>query len=134
MDSIITPETISYDVIAAICDSADYKVTTLEDGSLRVDVATVVFIRLSPKQDRMQVATYRGFADEFGEGDRIDFLNTINQESLLLKATRSNTGSLKIAYDHYLVGGVTAENVLAVVERIGVLCADLMIKYRDNFK
>jgi len=134
METIVTPETISYDVIAAICDAADYAVTTLDDGSLRVAATTTVFVRLSPKRDRLQVATYRGFAGELSNEDRGEFLSTVNQESPMLKASLSNTGSLKIAYEHYLFGGVTADNVLAVSERTAVVCADLMIKYRGNFK
>jgi hypothetical protein len=134
METIITPETISYDVIAAICDAADYAVTTLDDGSLRVTATTTVFVRLSPKHDRLQVATYRGFADELDMDDRSEFLSTVNQESPMLKASLSNTGSLKVAYEHYLLGGVTADNVLAVIERSAVACADLMVKYRGNFK
>jgi Putative bacterial sensory transduction regulator len=134
VEIILTPETISYDVIAGICDAADYTVTTLDDGSLRIGVTTTVFVRLSPKNDRMQVATYRGFADSFGAKERSDFLRSVNDESPLLKARLSNSGAFMIAYEHCVVGGVTAENLLAVIERTAVLCADLMAKYSGNFK
>jgi len=134
MEIIVTPETVSYDVIAGICDAADYAVTTLDDGSLRIGAATTVFVRLSPKHDRMQVATYRGFTNGLNSKDRSEFMRSVNDENPLLKARLSNTGAFMISYEHCLVGGVTAENLLAVIERTAVLCADFMVKHAGRFK
>jgi hypothetical protein len=134
MEIIFTPETISYNAIAAVCDAADYPVTALEDGSLRVGATTTVWIQLSAKQDRLQIATYRAWADTFNHQSRSDVLCTINHESQLLKATLSNTGSLMISYEHYIVGGITADNLLAAIERSAVLCVEMMSKHAENLK
>lgn len=134
METIITPETISYAVIEAICDSADYEVSAQPDDSLRIHAATVVFARLSYKQDRVQLATFRSFADNYAQKERIEFLRSVNEQHPLLRAKFSNTGALMISYEWYIAGGVTPDSLLATIEHIAVACADLMFKHSTIFK
>jgi hypothetical protein len=116
-DEFIYPEGISTDALKALFEEAYMEVSVDTDGDLIVKDNYRCYLR--PDQDGRLISIYAIFGanEAAAEADKLAYINRVNDQVKLIRASVSANG--KFFYDYYLSveGGISKRSVVLAVRR-----------------
>ena len=112
---MITPENVSVellkDVLAAYVDTSFD-----EDGDLIVKGEWQVYITIIPDKSSIRLMTIFRIKDEIGLDARLEAVNKINNDYMIIKAHCSDNNKLIFTYYFMLAGGLTKKALVRGVK------------------
>jgi hypothetical protein len=110
---IVSPENVSLELIRDIYDSAMMEVTLDEEKRfIRIKEDVVARCTLSESKERIQLIAYYGIKDEAQRIDRLELVNRINEQYVLIRAGIDDDGDLWFDYCLVLKGGVAKKHIV----------------------
>ena len=117
-DEMITSDNLSVDMLKAIFEAAYMDVSLDEDGDLLVKEACKVFVQPDLEhKNRIRMFTIFTFEDSSSKSDRLECVNRINREYVMVCAFTTDTGALVFRYDLVLAGGLPRKALVVAVKR-----------------
>lgn len=116
-DTLLTPENVSKNVLQELFEDALMDVSIDQDGDLLVQEDVKCYVFLNESNDRIRLLTLFGISEQADHLRRLECVNAINREYVLVKAYLASEQTLAFEYDIYLKGGVTRKYVAWAVKR-----------------
>ena len=113
---LVTPDNVSIELVREIFEQAYMDATLDEDKKqirLREEVLARVF--LSESKERLQVVAYYGIKEDAQRADRLELVNRINENYVLIRAGIDDDGDLWFDYCVLLKGGATKKAIVQAV-------------------
>ena len=103
---LITPENVSLDLLKDVC--AAYMDTTFDDdGDLIVKGECQVYVTIIPDKSSVRLMTIFRISDESSLAARLEAVNKINNDYIIVKAHCTDNNKLVFTYYFMLAGGLT---------------------------
>jgi hypothetical protein len=110
---LVTPDNVSIKMIRDLYEAAYMEVTLDEEKKqlrIREDVLARAF--LSESKDRLQLVAYYGIKEDAQRIDRLELVNRVNENYVLIRAGIDDDGDLWFDYTVLLKGGITKKAVV----------------------
>ncbi len=101
--------------LKALFDAAFMETQPDKGGNLRVKERLSLHVR--PREDRIRIFTVFGFKPATPMERRLEFVNRINKEFVIIRATAGDNDLLFFDYDIPVAGGITKKAVILLVKR-----------------
>jgi hypothetical protein len=128
-NDLITPETLSKELLRSIFDAAFMETSWDSDGDLRVKDQISCFVIPSEKKDRIRLISFFGFKKGTAQVQRLECINNINKSYIMVRAIVGGNDSLQFDYDIYVQGGITAKNIVMATKRFLSIPHDAVADY-----
>lgn len=116
-EELITPENLSKELLKSVFDAAYMDTSYDDEGDLRVKEGLRCYVLLpSEAKDRIKLLTGFGFKPETSEQQRLEFVNELNKQYIVVKAS-ARKDSLQFEYDILMSGGITKKALVLMVKR-----------------
>lgn len=116
-NDLITPENLSKEFLATIYESAFMETSWDDDGDLRVKDGIRCFVLPTQNKDRIQFLTLFKFVSNSSEAQRLQCVNNINREYIMVVASAGAKDLLQFKYELYVEGGITKKNLILATKR-----------------
>jgi hypothetical protein len=117
-EELITPDNLSKEYLKSIFDAAFMETSYDKDGDLKVKEGLNCFV--FPEQgrkDRVRLMVMFSFKPDASELLRLQAVNRINSEYIIVKATVAENDTLVFVWDIPIVGGITKKAFVLAVKR-----------------
>ncbi len=114
-EELITPENLSTSLLKEVFDQAFMEAVLDNEGHLKVVDRVKAHIR--PREDRIYVFAVFGFKPETPPARRLEFVNRVNQEYIIVRATSNDNHLLLFDHDIPVAGGITKKALVLRVKR-----------------
>jgi hypothetical protein len=113
---LVTPDNVSIELVREIFEQA-YMDATLDEEKKQIRLREEVLARvfLSESKERIQVVAYYGIKEEAQRADRLELVNRINENYVLIRAGIDDDGDLWFDYCVLLKGGATKKAIVQAV-------------------
>jgi len=110
---LVTPETVSIEMVRDIYEAAFMEATLDEEkGQIRIKEEVLARAFLSESKERLQIVAYYGVKDDAQRIDRLELVNRINEQYVLIRAGIDDDGDLWFDYCVLLKGGITKKAIV----------------------
>ena len=117
-DELITPDNLSKELLKSVLDAAFMETSFDSDGDLKVKDSVNCFIFPNEeRKDRVRLLTFFGFKPEASELLRLQAVNRINAEYIIVRAVVGNNNAMRITWDIPIAGGITKKAFVLAVKR-----------------
>jgi len=117
-DELITPENLSKEMLKSVLDSAFMETSYDSDGDLKVrDRVNCFVLPNEERKDRVQLLALFGFKPEATELQRLQGVNRINAEYIIVRAVVGKNDLLRFTWDIPIAGGITKKAFVLAVKR-----------------
>jgi hypothetical protein len=117
-DQMITPENLSAELLRPILEAAYMEVSVDSDGDLLVkDRIRCFVIPNRESKDRIKLLAQFGFAPSASQLERLEMVNKINADYIMVKSTVRPNDGLRFEYDVMVGGGLTSRNFVLTLKR-----------------
>ena len=117
----ITSDNLSAELLKSVFDAAFMEATLDEDGEIVVKDAVSVRVRVNMEQkDRIRFTTVFGFKDDSSPLARLECVNRINIEYILICASVQED-LLLIRYDLWVQGGIEKKALVMALKRFATI-------------
>src|SRR5262245_3229765 len=115
---LITPENLSKEVLKAIFEEALMKTSFDTAGDLQVSETLDCLVLPSDSKDRLRLLAIFTFAPQVSPQQRLEFVNQVNSEFILIRATVGAKNDL-LFFDHDILvqGGITKQALILATKR-----------------
>lgn len=114
-EELITPENLSTSLLKEVFDQAFMEAVLDNEGHLKVVDRVKTHIR--PREDRIYVFAVFGFKPGTPMERRLEFVNRVNQEYIIVRATSNDNNLLLFDHDIPVAGGITKKALVLRVKR-----------------
>jgi hypothetical protein len=131
-DFVLHPDDITLETIYNLLDDALFEVELDEENQsilLREDI--LARLRLAESNDRLLCICYYKIREDAQRIDRLELVNRINEQYVLIRAGIDDDGDLWFDYCLVLKGGVSRKQVAHAV-RMFLKVAELAVKDSDE--
>ena len=110
---LVTPDNVSIELIRDVYEAA-YMEVTLDEEKKQLRIREEVLARafLSESKERLQLVAYYGIKDDAQRIDRLELVNRVNENYVLIRAGIDEDGDLWFDYTILLKGGVTKKAIV----------------------
>lgn len=110
---LITPDSVTIEEIRDVYEQA-YLDAVLDDEKRQIRLREEVLARvfLSESKERLQLVAYYGIKEDAQRADRLELVNRINENYVLIRAGIDDDGDLWFDYCVLLKGGVTRKAIV----------------------
>ena len=110
---LVTPETVTIEMIRDIYEAA-FMEATLDEEKKQIRIKEEVLARafLSESKERLQIVAYYGVKEDAQRIDRLELVNRINEQYVLIRAGIDDDGDLWFDYCVLLKGGITKKAIV----------------------
>jgi hypothetical protein len=110
---LVTPENVSIEMVRDIYEAA-FMEATLDEEKKQIRIKEEVLARafLSESKERLQIVAYYGVKDDAQRIDRLELVNRINEQYVLIRAGIDDDGDLWFDYCVLLKGGITKKAIV----------------------
>jgi hypothetical protein len=110
---LVTPDNVSIELIRDVYEQA-FLDAVLDDEKKQIRLREEVLARafLSESKERLQLMAYYGIKDDALRTDRLELVNRINENYVLVRAGIDDDGDLWFDYCILLKGGVTKKAIV----------------------
>ncbi|MFO0848929.1 MAG: YbjN domain-containing protein [Gemmataceae bacterium] len=110
---LVTPDNVSIELIRDVYEQA-FLDAVLDDEKKQIRLREEVLARafLSESKERLQLMAYYGIKEEAQRLDRLELVNRINENYVLVRAGIDDDGDLWFDYCLLLKGGVTKKAIV----------------------
>jgi hypothetical protein len=131
-NELITPEAVTLELIREIFEAALMD-TTLdeENGFVVIHDEIVARVKLSESKERLQFIAFYKVREDSPRIDRLELVNRINDQYVLVRAAIGDDDELWIDYALVLKGGTTRKQV-AQTTRMFLKVAEMAVKDCDE--
>lgn len=131
-NELVTPETVTLDVIRDLYEMALMDVTLDEEnGFVVIDDEIVARAKLSDTKERLQLIAFYKVREDSERIDRLELVNRINDQYVLVRAAVGEEDDLWIDYGLVLKGGATRKQI-AHATRMFLKVAEMAVKDCDE--
>ena len=117
-DELITPENLSKELLKSVLDAAYMETSFDKDGDLIVKEKVRCFVFPNQeRKDRVQLLAMFGFKPEAPELLRLQAVNQINKEYIIVKAVIEKNDTLAFYWDIPIAGGITKKAFVLALKR-----------------
>ncbi len=117
-EELITPENLSKERLKSVLDAAFMETSYDQDGDLRVhDRVKCLVLPNQERKDRIQLVALFGFKPESTELERLQAVNRINAEYIIVRAVVGKNDILSFTWDLPVAGGLTPKAFVLAVKR-----------------
>ncbi len=116
-EELLTPENVSEETLKAVFDAAFMETTYDQESGLRVKDDVMCFVMLNDKKDRVTLLTMFGFHPGVSRLQRLECVNQINNEYIMVRAIVGKNDILRFEYDLPLAGGISKKAFILAVKR-----------------
>ncbi|OEU57250.1 MAG: ornithine acetyltransferase [Desulfuromonadales bacterium C00003096] len=116
-NTLVTSDNLSKELLASIYDDAFMSTSYDDDGDLKVKEGISCFVLPSEKNDRIHFLSMFGFEPGSSEAQRLECVNNINSEYILVNAYVGTNNTLRFKYDLFIEGGMTKKNIVLATKR-----------------
>ena len=117
-DELITPENLSKELLKSILDAAFFDTFLSEEGDIQVKDSIHCWVLPNPEhKDRIRLLAIFGFAPGASQLQRLECVNKINNEYIIVKAVVGQKDTLRFEYDIMVAGGITKKAFVLAVKR-----------------
>ena len=114
---LITPENLSKELLESIYDSAFFETSWDDDGDLVIKDQIRCLVMPNEEKNRIQLVSLFGFAPRSRMSKRLECVNKINSEYIMVTAVAGANDTLQFKYDIYVEGGITKKNLVLATKR-----------------
>ena len=114
-DDLILPENLSKEALKEIFDNAFMETSFDKDGDLRVRDGNSCFV--FPREDRIRLLSVWGFKPETPAQKRQEFVEQVNKEFIMVRATVGPKDILFFDYDISIRGGILKKMLVLTTKR-----------------
>jgi putative sensory transduction regulator len=117
------PENLSKESLQAIFAAALMETSIDTAGELQVREALQCLVLPSNSKDRIRLLALFGFEPQVSHQQRLEFVNQVNSEFILIRATVGAQDDT-LMFDHYLwvQGGITKQALVLATQRFLSIC------------
>lgn len=110
---LVTPDNVTIELVRDVYEAA-YMEVTLDEEKKQLRIREEVLARafLSESKERLQLVAYYGVKDDAQRIDRLELVNRINENYVLIRAGIDEDGDLWFDYTILLKGGVTKKAIV----------------------
>jgi len=109
---LVTPENLTVDLLSEIYEAALMEVTIDEERSfVRIQDDILARARVPESKERIQLGALYGIKEDAQRIDRLELVNRVNDQFVLIRASITEAGDLYFDYDIYIKGGVTRRQI-----------------------
>jgi hypothetical protein len=110
---LITPDNVSIEMIRDLYEAA-FLDATLDEEKKQIRIREEVLARcfLSESKERLQLVAYYGIKEDAQRIDRLELVNRINEQYVLIRAGIDDDGDLWFDYTVLLKGGATRKAIV----------------------
>ena len=117
-DEFITPENLSKELLKSTLDAALMDTSYDNDGDILVKETISVWILPNvERKDRIKLLSIFGFEAAASHLQRLECVNRINSEYIVVKAYLGPKDTLRFDYDILVSGGITKKAFVLAVKR-----------------
>lgn len=117
-EELITPENLSKELLKAVLDAALMDTTYDKDGDLVVEDRVNCYVLVSQqRKDRVRLMALFRFKSEASEIERLQSVNRINDEYIIVRAVVGKNDTLRFTWDIPIAGGITKKAFAIAVKR-----------------
>jgi hypothetical protein len=116
-EELITPENLSKELLKSVFDDAFLDAFYDQDGDLTVKDQVTCYVYPSEKRDRIRFVAQFGFKPATGLPERLECVNHINDEYIIVKASVGANDRLRFLYDIPTAGGITRKALVLTLKR-----------------
>ena len=117
-EELITPDNLSKELLKSILDAAFMDTSYDNEGDLKVkDRVTCFLFPNNDRKDRAQLMAIFGFKPEASELQRLEAVNRINAEYVIVRAVVGKNATLRFTWDIPIAGGITKKAFVLAVKR-----------------
>jgi hypothetical protein len=117
-EELITPENLSKEMLKSILDASFMETSLDDDGDIIVKEGLRCWVLPEQeRKDRVQLLTFFRFKQEISELQRLQAVNRINTEYVIIKAAHGKNNALRFTYDISVAGGITKKAFVLVLKR-----------------
>lgn len=117
-EEMITPDNLSINLLKSTFEAAYMDVSQDSDDGLKIEEACGVFIRPDlESKNRISLYAVFGFKDRSKKIQRLECVNRINEDYIMVCAFATDNGLLFFKYDIMLDGGLTKKALVLAVKR-----------------
>ena len=131
-NELVTPETVTLEEVRELYEMALMDVTLDEEnGFVVIDDEIVARAKLSDTKERLQLIAFYKVREDSERVDRLELVNRINDQYVLVRAAIGEEDDLWIDYGIVLKGGATRKQV-AHATRMFLKVAEMAVKDCDE--
>ena len=110
---LLTPDTVTIEAVRDVYEAA-YLEVTLDEEKKQIKIREEVLARafLSESKERLQLVAYYGIKEDAQRVDRLELVNRINENYVMIRAGIDDDGDLWFDYCVLLKGGVTKKAIV----------------------
>ncbi|OWK41670.1 YbjN domain-containing protein [Fimbriiglobus ruber] len=110
---LVTPDNVTIEMIRDIYDAA-FMEATLDEEKKQIRIREEVLARafLAESKERLQLVAYYGIKEDAQRIDRLELVNRVNENYVLIRAGIDDDGDLWFDYCVLLKGGVTKKAIV----------------------
>jgi hypothetical protein len=117
-EELITPENLSKELLKSILDTAFMETYYDSEGDLKVKEAVNCFVFPNlERKDRVRLIAVFGFKPEASELQRLQAVNRINAEFIIVRAVVGKNDTLQFNWDIPIAGGITKKAFVLALKR-----------------
>jgi len=117
-DDLITPDNLSKELLKSVFDDAFMETSYDDEGDLKVKEGVNCFIFPNKeRKDRVTLLTFFRFKKSADKMQRLECVNSINREYIIVRAVVGDNDVLRFTYDVPIAGGITKKAMVMVVKR-----------------
>jgi len=131
-NELVTPETVTLEAVRDLYEAALMDVTLdAESGFVVIDDEIVARAKLSDTKERLQLIAFYKVREDSERIDRLELVNRINDQYVLVRAAVGEEDDLWIDYGIVLKGGTTQKQI-AHATRMFLKVAEMAVKDCDE--
>jgi Putative bacterial sensory transduction regulator len=131
-NELVTPETVTLEAVRDLYETALMDVTLDEEsGFVVIDDEIVARAKLSDNKERLQLIAFYKVREDTERIDRLELVNRINDQYVLIRAAVGEEDELWIDYGIVLKGGATKKQI-AHATRMFLKVAEMAVKDCDE--
>lgn len=113
VNDLVTPDNATIELIRDVYEAAFMDVSLDEERKvLRIREELLARAHLSESKERLQLVAIYGIKEDAQRIDRLELVNRINENYVLIRAGIDDDGDLWFDYCVVLKGGVTKKNIV----------------------
>jgi Putative bacterial sensory transduction regulator len=131
-NELVTPETVTLEAVRDLYEAALLDVSLDEEsGFVVIDDEIVARAKLSDTKERLQLIAFYKVREDAERIDRLELVNRINDQYVLIRAAVGEEDELWIDYGIVLKGGATKKQI-AHATRMFLKVAEMAVKDCDE--
>ena len=131
-EELITPENLSKEYLKSILDAACMDTSYDSDGDLMVKEDIKCFVKPTKDMSWIRMFTIFGVKEESSRLARLECVNKINDEYLIVRASVTDNDSLFFDYQIPVAGGITKKAFVIALKRFCSIPRDAVSEHGVN--